>query len=265
MNPAPAIDRILDYVKGEIKRRGLTYQDVGKALDLSVASVKRLLNSGQISLDKLAIIASLLNESLEAVLTAGSAPDNSRLRFTESQEAALAKNLPAFTYLMQLVDGDGPSKIERDTGISHASTRAYLRFLEDLELIEVHANDRIKFAFQRRRRLYLIPNGPLNAVLFEKRLARIQARITERGQPDVFRHPVEQGWLGRYMTFNLNTKQYLDLLSEISTLIDRTDQASAHARPDDPTYETVTMQCFVDRFDMYDGVMSPIGEFDAPR
>ena len=58
------ITELISTLKRELKRQGKTYRDVGLALDLSEASVKRLFAGGQFTLERLLEVCGLLGLSL---------------------------------------------------------------------------------------------------------------------------------------------------------------------------------------------------------
>lgn len=252
------IARILAYLKGEIKRRELTYDDVATCLGKSQATVKRLLNSGQLSLDEIESLAGLIGLSLGRLLAIAATPQLETVSLTHAQEAALAANPPTITYYFRLRDGVAPAQIEKDAGISHMATRRYLRYLEDHGLIEVLPGDKVKLPNNGWRLLFL-QNGPLNGLLFPRRLAVIKRHMDERGQPNVFAPAATQGWLGRYMTMHLTPPQYLEMLAESEDLFRRWDLVSA-SNTGEAGRETVTITAYVDRYDMYEGVMPEICE-----
>jgi plasmid maintenance system antidote protein VapI len=256
---SPAIGHILEFLKGEIKRQNMTYRDVAEHLDKSEATVKRMLNSAQLGLDQLDALGKILGYDLPRLLAVATNPDLSTGRMTAEQESALAARPAAFTYFYRLWDGDTPADIERSTGISHASTRSYLRFLEEQKLIEVMPGDKVK-TFFRGWRLLFIPNGPLNALMYPKRFGNVVRRMQERGQPDVFAHATSQGWLGRYGAFHLDPPRYAEFLTDMEALLRRYDQLSANTKGTQGR-EPVTVAAFIDRFDLYEGVHPEIVEF----
>jgi hypothetical protein len=254
-----AIGHILEFLKAEIKRQNMTYRDVAEHLDKSEATVKRMLNSPQLGLDQLDVLGKMLGYDLARLLAVATNPDLSTGRMTVEQETALAARPAAFSYFFRLWDGDTPAEIERSTGLSHASTRSYLRYLEEYKLIEVLPGDKVK-PFFKGWRLLFIPNGPLNALLYPKRFGNVLRRMQERGQPNVFAHSTSQGWLGHYATFHLDPPRYAELLTDMESLLRRYDQLSANTKGA-KAREPVTVAAFIDKFDMYEGVHPEIVEF----
>src|SRR6478609_1608900 len=86
------VTQLLTTIKRQLKLQGKTYRDVATALRLSEASVKRLLTSETLGVDRLVEIGNLLGFTL-AELTQEAALSESRLRtLAPAQEKELVSD-----------------------------------------------------------------------------------------------------------------------------------------------------------------------------
>jgi len=86
------VSQLLTTIKRQLKLQGKTYRDVAAALDLSEASVKRLLTSDTLGVDRLVEISNMLGFTL-AELAQESAVTETRLRtLTAAQEQELVSD-----------------------------------------------------------------------------------------------------------------------------------------------------------------------------
>ena len=87
---------LTEALKRVLKQAGLTYFDVGRHLDLSEASVKRLFKEQSFSVQRMELVCELAGaDFLELVRNVDDA-DEQVLELTEEQERELADDLPLF-------------------------------------------------------------------------------------------------------------------------------------------------------------------------
>jgi transcriptional regulator with XRE-family HTH domain len=167
------IDQFLGALKRTLKAKNILYRDLAKSLDLSESSVKRILSSKSLSLERLEICR-IADISFSEVVKAANLEDgNQVLVLAEDQEHALAENARLLHYYMMLHDGLTAQKIEKEYQITRAESQKFLFQLDRLNLIELHPRDKVKFkkqGFLRFRR-----DGPVGKALFEQTKSRYLA------------------------------------------------------------------------------------------
>jgi Helix-turn-helix. len=161
------IDQFLSALKRSLKAKNILYRDLAKALKLSESSVKRILSSKSLSLDRLEEICRVADLSFsEVVRTANLEESNQMHVLSEEQEKALAENARLLHYYMMLHDGKTPQKIEKEYNITNVEAKKFLFQLDRLNLIELHPRDKVKVkrhGFLRFRR-----DGPVGRAMFEQ-------------------------------------------------------------------------------------------------
>ncbi|WP_447803891.1 helix-turn-helix domain-containing protein [Pseudomonas kilonensis] len=86
------ITQLISTLKQRLKAAGMTYRDVAQALDLSEPSVKRLLASGRLTLERLAQLCELLGLTMAELLQEAERSTPRLQTLTREQEAQLVSN-----------------------------------------------------------------------------------------------------------------------------------------------------------------------------
>ena len=134
---------IAGAIKGILKARGLKYVDLAGHLGVSLATVKRDLASGDVSLQRLLSICEWLGLSLEEVVqtSARSEPEGSAL---DEVQIELFAEFPAlFSFTVKLARGAGPKEVQRAEGIDDAEMRSRLVALENARVLERLPGDKV--------------------------------------------------------------------------------------------------------------------------
>lgn len=153
------VERLLNTIKRQLRRRGLTYRDVAVALELSEASVKRLFASGRMTLDRLARLADLLGLTL-AELTQQAAAMETRLReLSVDQEAALVSDIRLMLVAVCALNHWTLSDIVAGYRLTEAECIERLLRLERLRLIDLLPGNRIRIVVARD--FAWRPDGPI--------------------------------------------------------------------------------------------------------
>jgi transcriptional regulator with XRE-family HTH domain len=137
--------QLIAALKKLLKTRGLTYRDIGRALRLSEASVKRMFAGESFTLARLEEICRLLDLSiyeLARLARIGEAHDVTIL--TEAQESALAQNPQQLACFYLVLNGWTPASVARRLGLTEAQLTRLLAALDRLQLIELHPNNRVR-------------------------------------------------------------------------------------------------------------------------
>ncbi len=162
------IDQFLSALKRALKAKNVLYKDLAKALGLSESSVKRILSSKSLSLERLEEICRIADLSFSEVVRSANLEDAQKtLQLTDEQEHALAENARLLHYYMMLYEGKTPQKIEKEFDIENSEAKKFLFQLDRLNLIELHPRDKVKIkkgggAVRFRR------DGPVGRALFSQ-------------------------------------------------------------------------------------------------
>jgi DNA-binding Xre family transcriptional regulator len=129
--------QIVDTLKRMLKSRDVTYQSLGRRINLSEASVKRVFAQRTFSLKRLEQICRALDMSLADLLRTVDPKDHRATTLSLEQEAALAKDSVLFSYFCLLLNGLTDVEIRRYYEFDEPQTRRLLDRLAELDLAEV--------------------------------------------------------------------------------------------------------------------------------
>src|SRR5690606_14033922 len=160
---------LVSALKQCLRAKGLGYRDVGQALGLSEASVKRIFSRRTFTLARLEEICRLLDMSLYdlARLTRLESADEVT-HLSLEQEQALADDPIVLTYFYLLLTGRTPKKIAAEFGLDDRQQATMLARLSRLRLVELYPvnNGRLLTG----RRIEWRKDGPIRK-LYQKQVA----------------------------------------------------------------------------------------------
>ncbi|MDQ8202262.1 helix-turn-helix transcriptional regulator [Pelagicoccus sp. SDUM812003] len=129
--------RLLSALKGLFKERGLGYSELAERLEVSLPTMKRLLNKSNLPLDRMLELCRIAGVELSEVISRAEAQRPRHALFTEEQDRLFAERPEFMGFFLRLVEeGKTPLEIERQAGISRLSTERYLIGLERVGLLE---------------------------------------------------------------------------------------------------------------------------------
>jgi transcriptional regulator with XRE-family HTH domain len=155
------IVQLVATIKRELKAQGLTYKDVGRALKISEASVKRVFASERFTVARLAQVSQLLGLTLAELLqesTSSLAPLDT---LTREQEAQLVSDDKLLLVAVCSLNHWSLADITSVYEIPKQEAVKRLRVLDRLGLIELLPGDRIRR--RAKRDFDWIPDGPIRS------------------------------------------------------------------------------------------------------
>ena len=219
----------IDTLKRCLKARGITYRDVGTALGLSEASIKRIFSEGSFSIQRLEQICQLMDLSFSDLARINDRKYSERLtRLSLSQESALADDATLLSYFYLLLNGWETRRIAQRFALAEPRQIRLLAKLDRLGLIELQPGNRVRLLTARRiqwhndgpvRRLYerevkqaflqdtfsestslfnfeSAELAPESARLVQRRLKRLAREFDELAELDVNLGPTEKRGYG---------------------------------------------------------------------
>lgn len=153
--------QLVATIKRQLKAQGLTYKDVGRALNLSEASVKRVFASERFTVTRLAHVSELLGFTLAELLqeSVTSLPPLDTL--TREQEAQLVADEKLLLVAVCSMNHWSLEQILEFYQITRPDAVKRLRVLDRLGLIELLPGDRIRR--RAKRDFEWIADGPIKA------------------------------------------------------------------------------------------------------
>lgn len=155
-------------IKKRLKNQGITYRDLARALDLSEPSVKRILTSGRLTIDRLLQISNLLGYTL-AELTKEATSEQPRLTtLTEKQEREIVSEPQLLIVAVCALNHWTPDEIVEYYQLTQAACIKYLLRLDKLRIIDLLPNNRIRINVARD--FDWLPFGPIKQYFQSKGL-----------------------------------------------------------------------------------------------
>jgi len=153
------LQQLLATIKEELKSRGLTYSKVAAALKISEASVKRLFSTGNLSLDRLVCLCTLLDMTLVELAQVATSSVRSLTRLDEMLEAELVSDPKLLLVATCILNQWRFADIVRHYRLDEAECLHCLLRLDRMRLIDLLPGNRIRINVTRD--FDWLPCGPI--------------------------------------------------------------------------------------------------------
>ena len=154
--------QVKQAIKFLLRKEGKSYEDLSEVLDVSLSTVKRMLTTESLSLERLAKICEWLDTDFAELQMIIETTGGTRTpTYSEEQDVFLAADLRYYNYLSKIIAGLSPETIAAKYGLNEKSTEKYLRDLEKHGLIRVDE----KGIVSSRHRISWRPNGLLKQAM----------------------------------------------------------------------------------------------------
>lgn len=166
--PSPAHALLVTELKRSLREQDLTYADVARTLQLSLASVKRLFATGDFSLARVDAICTLLGMSF------GELVDRSRERnapvdtLTHAQEQQIIADPKLLLVTWLVLNRTTHEEILRDYALDEPELLGHLIRLDRLKVIELLPGNRVRLLVSRH--FSWRPGGPVQRYIHERLL-----------------------------------------------------------------------------------------------
>lgn len=141
--------RFINALKKCLKAKGMTYRQLGDALNLSEASIKRLFSEQTFSIKRLEEICDILDLSLYDIAKISADAETGPSVLNMEQEQALSENPKRLVYFYLLLSGRDPESIITDYDVSEEESLRFLLELDRMELIELHPGNKVRLRTQK--------------------------------------------------------------------------------------------------------------------
>jgi DNA-binding Xre family transcriptional regulator len=176
-------------VVGELKRalreRGLTYGAVAAKLELSIASVKRLFSTGELSLRRVDQICELLETGLAEILARARDRPATR-QLTLAQEHELVSDPQLFLVAWLLVNRIPLEEIVRSYQFTERDVLRLFIKLDRLKVIELQPGNRVRLLVSRH--FSWRPGGPVQRYVHQKLLREFTSSHFSAPNEEFFFH-----------------------------------------------------------------------------
>jgi len=151
--------QIVETLKRELRKQGITYRQVAKVLDLSEASIKRLFAENTFTLARLEQVCELLHLEVSDLIHRMEKNIDLTHQLTLEQETELVSDMKLLMVAHFLINKLEFSQIIDIYDISETEGIRLLARLERMKIIELQPGNRVKLMISRN--FQLLPGGPI--------------------------------------------------------------------------------------------------------
>ena len=162
----PQTKLIIDTLKQELRKQGVTYKQVAQALQLSEASVKRLFSERSFTLSRLGQVCEVLNLEIADLIHQMEKNIDLTTQLSIDQERELVADIRLLLMAHFLMCKFTFQDIIRIYDISETEGIQLLAKLDRMKIIELQPGNRVKLMIAKN--FELIPNGPLQRFYEQK-------------------------------------------------------------------------------------------------
>ena len=167
---------LMNELKNILKTRGIHYSQLAQALKISESSMKRIMNASDGNISRIEEICNFLDISFSDLVVSCNANQKKEFLIEGELFKFFCENITYFNFFSALHEHDYDlEKLLLIHPLTKRSIRKYLKQLEKLKLIEVHAGDRIKSNV--RGGLTIQEKGKLNHHLVSVTLKNLEGYI----------------------------------------------------------------------------------------
>lgn len=141
--------QLLNTLKKCLKAKGLNYRQLGEAMKLSEASIKRLFSEQTFSLKRLEEICNILDLNFYDLAKISADAETGPSLLTVHQEIVLSEKPKLLVFFYLLLNGRSPESIIKDYMISEDESLKFLLELDKLKLIELHPENKVRLLTQK--------------------------------------------------------------------------------------------------------------------
>ena len=209
---------LLATLKQLLRERKIGYQAIAESLEVSLPTVKRMLNKPNLPLDRLYAICRIAQLDPVDVFSRAAKGRPQHTVMTEEQDTLFFERPEFLSYFMKLAEGLSPDEIADAESLPARSTQRYLAGLEKVGLIERDTGTKI--------RLLVAPPfgfGPDSRVLRAQHAEFLQHVVSQVLSPER-----EEGTYAILKPFMLQQDLYSEMLDELAAVVDKYAYHSEH-------------------------------------
>jgi transcriptional regulator with XRE-family HTH domain len=159
-------NQLIAAIKKQLKSQGLTYRDLAQKLQISEPSVKRILASSRMTVDRLVQISNILGFTLEELSKEANTLQPRLNTLTEKQEKEIVSDAKLLMIAVCALNHWTMEEIVAIYNISKSECIKYLLKLDSLRIVELLPNNRIRIIVARD--FDWLPFGPIRKYFKER-------------------------------------------------------------------------------------------------
>ena len=140
------IQSCLVSIKNHLKSQNITYRELSERLGVSEITIKRQINSSDISMSRLLALCEASEVDFEEIWNSLESQKPKHTIFSSEQDDAFYRNPNLMSFFFELyLNKKAPEEVRVENHLSEASLHLYLRKLEDIGLIRLSEGNRVGF------------------------------------------------------------------------------------------------------------------------
>jgi transcriptional regulator with XRE-family HTH domain len=172
--------QLLTALKRELKNRDLTYATLAQRIDMSEASIKRMLSSGRLALEQLDAILIATGIDWTDLVNAGAASEPLLERLAFNQETAIVANPTVFAVAVCCMNNVPATVIQTEFSMTEAQLVQALGKLDRMGFLTLLAHNR--YTLKLSRTFNWIPNGPIQEFFRNQAVDYLSREFTQPGE-----------------------------------------------------------------------------------
>lgn len=207
----PLASQLIVALKDLLRQRQVGYQRIADEMELSLPSVKRMLNKTSLPLDRLFRICKIAGIEPAELFEAAEKKQPKHTIFTKEQDELFFERPEFLSYFMRLaIEGETPSGIADSEGLSPLSTARYLKKLEEVGLLERGTENKVSLTVSPPYGF-----GVDSKVLRTKHVAFLKETVEGVLSPE------SKDAFALLKPLRLRRDSFLEMLSELAKTVDK--------------------------------------------
>jgi DNA-binding Xre family transcriptional regulator len=162
-----------------LKRRNMSYNSLARELGVSLSTIKRILTTEDISLERLFELCEVLACPPEEIIGLARESESSEVRFSDEEDEFLARNPSLFRYHSLLLAGKTPAQISLRFRLEQKETSFYLNELERAGLLRRTSRGLVRLKYAGRNPQWAA-HGKLQQIYLHRVLSRVVDHFSAR-------------------------------------------------------------------------------------
>jgi transcriptional regulator with XRE-family HTH domain len=179
--------QLIAVIKKQMKHQGMTYRDLALKLDISEPSVKRIMSSSRMTIDRLVQISNIVGFTLAEVSKLADVEQPRLNTLTEKQEKEVVSDQKLLIVAVCALNHWSLEEITEYYNISKPECISYLLKLTSLRIIDLLPNNRIRTIVARD--FDWLPFGPIRRYFIEHGMQEfLTSNFSVEGEAMTFVH-----------------------------------------------------------------------------
>ncbi|MDF1812885.1 MAG: helix-turn-helix transcriptional regulator [Verrucomicrobiales bacterium] len=202
---------LLNTLKAILRERKIGYRSIADAMQVSLPTVKRMLNQPNLPLDRLLMLCKIAKISPDEVFALAENNRPKHYEITPEQDDLFFKQPCFLSYFQRLLDGHSADEIAEEHDLTEVSTGRYLSGLEKVGLIERQTGTRFK----------LLISPPIGFGPDSKVLRSIHVDFLQHTMEQIFSPDRAAGTFAIIKPMDLTTELHTEMIKELRATIDK--------------------------------------------